>query len=291
MKMNIINSVTSLRKLLENETTKSIGFVPTMGALHEGHLSLVRQSCSESDLTVVSIFVNPTQFNDPDDLKKYPRDLDRDSSLLTDILSQRDILFVPEYDDLYDRELEFNLDLEGLDLVMEGKHRPGHFEGVVRVVKLLFEAVKPHRAYFGQKDFQQLTIIKKMVEKLAMDTDIIACPILREPSGLAMSSRNERLPEKIRSMAGLIHSTLCKHNTIAPKDDIPAIEKNIISEIESSGYFRTEYIEIVDDVSLTRISTSEDIIPGRKYFACIAVYTGEIRLIDNIEISFQFIKG
>jgi pantoate--beta-alanine ligase len=289
--MKVLDSIYSLREHLDKEAGGLLGFVPTMGALHEGHLSLVRESCRKSALTVVSIFVNPTQFNKPEDLKKYPRNIQHDMTLLEDILSDRDILFIPSYDDLYSREKEFSLDLDGLDRVMEGRHRPGHFEGVVRVVKLLFEVVQPDLAFFGQKDFQQLTIIKKMVDKLKMNITIIACPILRESHGLAMSSRNERLDPGIREKAKIIYSTLKRHSNINSLSEILSLEQRIISEINESGNFQTEYFEIVDNVSLAKLTPGSELSHKRKYYGCIAVFADKIRLIDNIEFSFEFIKG
>ncbi len=281
--MKIIKTVSDLQSQLGRKSTGIVGFVPTMGALHEGHLSLIKASCHQSDTSVVSIFVNPTQFNNPEDLKKYPRDLNKDMSLLKDVLGENDILFIPEYDDLYSYEKEFELDLEGLDRVMEGKHRPGHFRGVVRVVKLLFEVVRPLRAYFGQKDFQQLTIIRKMVEKLDFNIEIIACPILRENSGLAMSSRNELLSSDIREKAAIIYKTLSRFNRCRDLSDIAEAEEQIISEINKSGIFKTEYFEIVDNLSLTKVDKNSSIDPRLKYYGCIAVFAGDIRLIDNIE--------
>lgn len=284
--MKILKTVSDLQSHLGREGTGKVNFVPTMGALHEGHLSLIRKSCLQPGTTVVSIFVNPTQFNNPEDLKKYPRDIHKDMSMLKDVLGDNDILFIPEYDDLYSYEKEFVLDLEGLDKLMEGKHRPGHFRGVVRVVKLLFEVVKPCRAYFGQKDFQQLTIIRKMVEKLGFNIEIIACPILREANGLAMSSRNELLPHDVREKAEIIYKTLSRFNRLRDQSDIPAAEKQIISEIDKTGCFKTEYFEIVDNVSLTKAGVNSSIDPRLKYYGCIAVFAGKIRLIDNIEFYF-----
>lgn len=284
--MKILKTVGDLQSHLRSETRGSVGFVPTMGALHEGHLSLVKRSRLQSDTSVVSIFINPTQFNDPEDLKKYPRDIPRDISLLEDVLGDKDILFIPEYKDLYAYEQEFEPDLDGLDSIMEGKHRPGHFRGVVRVVKLLFEIVRPDRAYFGQKDFQQLTIIKKMVNKLGLNIEIVACPILREPNGLAMSSRNERLTPDLREKAKIIYQTLSRYNNVRDHSAIAAIEKQIIAEINESGCFNTEYFEIVDNVSLAKVDENTSIDPGLKYYGCIAVFAGEVRLIDNIEFYF-----
>ena len=289
--MIIIDSVADLRRLLAREGKFGTGFVPTMGALHRGHLSLVKQSSLDNTRTVVSIFVNPTQFNDTSDLEKYPRDLKTDLSMLSNILSDKDIVFTPNYNDLYSSEPEFSLDLMGLDQVMEGSHRPGHFEGVVRVVKLLFEAVTPEKAYFGQKDFQQLTIIKKMVKELNMGIEIIACPILREASGLAMSSRNERLSENIRSLAAIIHSTLKEYCKVMSANELTSISHKIKNSINSVSPFLVEYFEIVDNISLRSVSSVSDIMPGRQYYGCIAVYAEGVRLIDNLEFSFEFIKG
>ncbi|MDX2414913.1 MAG: pantoate--beta-alanine ligase [Bacteroidales bacterium] len=289
--MIIIDSVADLRRLLAREEKFGTGFVPTMGALHRGHLSLVKQSSLDNKRTVVSIFVNPTQFNDTSDLEKYPRDLETDLSMLSNILSDKDIVFTPNYNDLYSFETEFSLDLMGLDQVMEGSHRPGHFEGVVRVVKLLFEAVTPEKAYFGQKDFQQLTIIKKMVKELNMGIEIIACPILREANGLAMSSRNERLSEHTRSLAAIIHSTLKEYCKVKSANELTGISQKIKDGINSVSPFLVEYFEIVDNISLRSVSSVSDIMSGRKYYGCIAVYAEEVRLIDNVEFSFAFIKG
>jgi len=289
--MTIIETVNNLRSILDTDPDRLLGFVPTMGALHDGHLSLVKEALKETDISVVSIFVNPTQFNDIRDLQKYPRNIERDINLLVNLLGDNDILFLPSYDELYSREQDFSLDLEGLDSVMEGEHRPGHFEGVVRVVKLLFEAVRPDKAYFGQKDFQQLSIIRKMVEKLEMEVEIVGCPILREDNGLAMSSRNERLEPSIREKAGIIYSTLNKHKHISELSDLPGVKDKIIKEIERSGDFRVEYLEVVDNLSLKPPDPGSIPRPGIKYFACIALFAGDIRLIDNVEFSFQIIKG
>ena len=284
--MLIARDISDLRSLLSEAKDKP-GFVPTMGALHRGHLSLVEKSVAECERTVVSIFVNPTQFNDSKDLEKYPRDLERDIGLLEKYLGENDIIFHPEADDLYRDESGFELDLEGLDNVMEGLHRPGHFNGVVRVVKLLFEAVQPGRAYFGQKDFQQLTIIKKMVSALGMKIDIVACPILREANGLAMSSRNELLPASVRSDASVIYRTLKEYSNPESPAAIPGIEKKIAGIVNAVPGFRLEYFDVVDNVNLRSVLPGSHIDPDRKYFGCIAVFAGEVRLIDNVEFSFQ----
>ena len=289
--MKLAQNILTLRKLLDKEDQAIIGFVPTMGALHAGHISLVEKSISECDRTVVSIFVNPTQFNDRNDLDRYPRNLDRDLQMLDKVLGNNDIVFTPEYEDLYHDEKSFNLDLEGLDKLMEGKYRQGHFEGVVRVVKLLFEAVKPGKAYFGQKDFQQLTIIKTMVRKLGMEAEIISCPILREPNGLAMSSRNERLSPELRSKASIIYRSLSENCKLDSPSQLSDVEKTITDTINSTPGITIEYFDVVDNVTLKKITPKSVLLPDRQYFGCIAVYAGEIRLIDNIEFSFQLLKG
>jgi len=228
---------------------------------------------------------------DASDLESYPQDLDADLRLLDNILSDKDIVFTPHKNDLYSNEPDFDLNLNGLDQVMEGRHRPGHFEGVVRVVKLLFEVAEPEKAYFGQKDFQQLSIIRRMVAELDMDIDIVACPILREENGLAMSSRNERLQKDIRSKASIIYSSLKDHCIIQSISDLSIVKNEIIKKINSVSPFKVEYFEIVDNISLRSISSANEIDPKRLYYGCIAVFAGEVRLIDNVEFSFEFLKG
>lgn len=289
--MKLAQNLLSLKRLLDDDSQAITGFVPTMGALHAGHISLVEKSISECDRSLVSIFVNPTQFNDRNDLDRYPRNLDKDLQMLDKVLGSNDIVFTPEYDDLYHNEKSFKLDLDGLDKVMEGKHRQGHFEGVVRVVKLLFEAVKPGKAYFGQKDFQQLTIIKTMVRKLEMGVEIISCPILREPNGLAMSSRNERLSPDMRSKASIIYQTLSENCRLDSPLQLTSAEKTIKDIINSTPGITVEYFDVVDNVNLKKITPESILSPDKQYFGCIAVYAGEIRLIDNVEFSFQLLKG
>ncbi|MCD4768787.1 MAG: pantoate--beta-alanine ligase [Bacteroidales bacterium] len=288
--MILAESVSVLRELL-NKRDGDTGLVPTMGALHEGHLSLVKKSKSSSTTTVVSIFINPTQFNDPGDLKKYPRNIEGDLKLLHNILSDNDIVFTPQADDLYSFENPVIPDLGNLDKVMEGKQRPGHFSGVVRIVKLLFEIVKPDKAFFGQKDFQQLTIIKEMVRQLKMRVEIIGCPILREATGLAMSSRNQLLTNDIRTKASIIYKTLKKHSTATDPGKICETSSSIIKTIDSIEGFRTEYFEIVNHKTLESITDKSEVDPSARYFGCIAVFAGDIRLIDNTEFSFSFAKG
>ncbi len=289
--MHIITTRSDLRQHLASEKGMSIGLVPTMGALHAGHISLVKRSVRENDITVVTIFVNPTQFNDQQDLIKYPRDVDGDRSLLSASLSDSDLLFIPEADDIYSDEKPFTLDLGELDRIMEGKFRPGHFGGVVRVVRILLESVMPDRAYFGQKDFQQLVIISEMTRQLGLPVEIIPCPIVRESNGLAMSSRNTRLEKSVRQKAGLVCQTLKKYSVIHDQKSIEKVKQEIIDEIERSGLFRVEYFDIVDNRELRSVTPLTPVDPEREYFGCIALYAGDVRLIDNMAFSFPNSKG
>lgn len=263
---------------------KSIGLVPTMGALHAGHASLVRRSVADNDITVVSVFVNPTQFNNKEDLAKYPRNLERDAELLSSL--GVDYVFAPSPEDMYDPEemsKPFEFDFGGLDKVMEGKMRPGHFNGVVQVVSKLFYLVRPDRAYFGEKDFQQLAIIRFMVYRSALkDTfgclEIIGCPIVREASGLAMSSRNERLSEDEKRAAVNISRVLFESLAWAKDNNatVAAVEKRVVKEVNAISGLEVEYYEIVD---------ADTLLPTQSFVnavGCITVYCGPVRLIDNI---------
>lgn len=257
-----------------------VGFVPTMGALHEGHLSLVHQSKRETDLTVVSIFVNPTQFNDPEDLKRYPRTPEKDIRMLEE--AGCDLLFLPETEEMYPREDLRRFDFGLLDTVMEGAKRKGHFNGVAQIVSKLFDVVRPHKAYFGIKDFQQVAVIREMVRQLALPVEIVACPIIREPDGLALSSRNMLLTPECRREAPLIWQTLQAAVQKAKTGRIPEVKQWVIDTIDASPLLRTDYFEIVSEQSLLPVDrwTGDDAIVG-----CIAVYAGNIRLIDNILFS------
>lgn len=289
--MKIILSRIELREYLSQFKERKRAFVPTMGALHKGHISLVEQAVEIGDLTIVSIFVNPTQFNDPADLDKYPRTPEKDIDMLSEVLREDDVIYLPGVDDVYGGEVVPDVRLMGLDLVMEGKHRPGHFNGVVRVVKLLFDSVEPDIALFGQKDFQQLTIIRAMTLQTNPSISIISCPILREPNGLAMSSRNVRLSQETRENASIIYRTLKKHSVLTPENSIESIANSVINDIEASGEFKVEYFEIVDHKSLRSLKSVSDIDPGLEYYGCIAVNTEGIRLIDNMHFSFPVSKG
>ncbi len=254
-----------------------IGFVPTMGALHEGHLSLVKKAGQECEVVVVSIFVNPTQFNDPQDLERYPRDLETDMDKLK--ATPCELLFVPSVEEVYPGPDTRVFDFGQLDKLMEGKHRPGHFNGVAQVVSRLFDMVKPDKAYFGQKDFQQLAIIREMVRQLNIGTEVVAGSIVREPDGLAMSSRNLLLTEKQRKSAPLIANTLFESCNFVDEKSVGEVQKIVIEKINSNPDLNVEYFEIVDGNTLQPVDnwTESDYIVG-----CIAVHAGEIRLIDNV---------
>ena len=277
--MQVLNTKNELISLLENlrKEGKKIGFVPTMGALHEGHLSLVKESKHNSDITVVSIFVNPTQFNDQEDLKRYPRTLDKDIELLKTV--DCDIAFAPSVEEIYPEPDTRKFDFGYIETVMEGAKRPGHFNGVGQVVSRLLDIVQPDKAFFGMKDFQHIAIIKNMVKQLKYNIEFIPCPIIREENGLAKSSRNTLLDEEHKKNAPHIYATLKKARNLASQMNVSELKKWIADEINNNPYLETEYVEIVDDTTLKVVENwSEE---GTKV-ACIAVYAGKIRLIDNI---------
>jgi len=256
---------------------KSIGLVPTMGALHKGHTSLVEKAAGENGALVVTIFVNPTQFNDPADLEAYPRNLDKDLEILQSM--KVDIVFVPSVKEMYPEEDKRSFDLGNLDKVMEGKHRKDHFNGVAQIVSKLFETVKPDRAYFGQKDFQQLIIVRHLVDLLNLDITIVACPIIREVDGLAMSSRNIMLNTEDRNLAPFIHITLQlareKRGFLAPAE----VKSWVISQFENQPRMKLEYFEIVEDKALQHVNDWGEKV---NKVGCIAVQLGGVRLIDNL---------
>lgn len=273
----LVKSVSELKDLLQSakKLGKKVGFVPTMGALHEGHISLVNRAVLENDLVVVSIFVNPTQFNNPDDLKLYPRTLERDLDLLKSI--ENCIVFFPFLDEIYPENEKFTpIDLGALDKILEGKFRPGHFNGVVHVVHNLFKIVLPHTAYFGQKDFQQLAVIRYMNKQYGFPIEVIGCETLRDKSGLALSSRNMRLSEEEKKDALIIWKTLNyikenKHN-FSPKE----MQQKAI-DFFNQGKLELEYLEIVNADTLNEANDwhAENV-------CCIAAYCGKVRLIDNL---------
>ncbi len=283
--MQIITTKSELQAVIQacKQENKTIGLVPTMGALHEGHASLVRRAVADNDICVVSVFVNPTQFNNKEDLAKYPRNIERDAALLESIGA--DYVFAPTPEEMYSAEemnTTFEFDFAGLDKVMEGKMRPGHFNGVVQVVSRLFYLVQPDKAYFGEKDFQQLAIIHLMVERSSMagtfgNLQIIDCPIVREASGLALSSRNERLSASEKQTALAISKTLFESLEWAKSSSVAEVQQRVIDAINAVEGLEVEYYEIVDQSTLLPTDTFDHAI------GCITVYCGPVRLIDNIK--------
>lgn len=258
---------------------KSIGFVPTMGALHAGHIALVERAKRENQVVVASIFVNPTQFNNAKDLLHYPRTLESDAELLNNATC--DLLFLPDVEEMYPNgfvEEKTDIELDGLDMVMEGAHRPGHFAGVIQVVKKLFDCVGTCRAYFGEKDFQQLAVIRKMVSEWKLPVEIVPCAIVREKDGLAMSSRNARLTAEERKIAPAISQALFKAKELWNDHSVDEIRKIVVELINSNPPLRLEYFEIADVQTLQTLKNGEK----KNAVACIAVQLGEVRLIDNV---------
>ncbi len=279
--MKVISTIGELQGQIKLIQKSPLGFVPTMGALHEGHLSLVRNAASDCPLIVVSIYVNPTQFNDKDDLRNYPRNMLKDLDLLDRVLRKNDIVFTPDDSEIYPEEDKRVFNFGSLDKVMEGLHRPGHFNGVAQVVSRLFEIVKPDFAYFGIKDFQQVAIVKELVRQSGTGPRIVTNPIIREADGLALSSRNQLLDQPRRKKASIIYKTISAASKMLQKNEIPDIKEFVKKKIERSGDFVLDYFEIVDDTELIPLKKKDEIIKGRNYFGCIAVKAGRIRLIDN----------
>ena len=275
--MIVVETIKKLKQELEKYNSKNIGFVPTMGALHSGHISLVERCVKENDVCVVSVFVNPTQFNDKADLERYPRTEEADKKLLE--AAGCHIVFMPGVEEMYPEEDTRVFNFGSIETVMEGKYRPGHFNGVAQIVSKLFDAVEPTRSYFGEKDFQQVAIIRDMVRQLNLPVEIIACPIIREESGLARSSRNELLSAEERKKAALISQVLSKSVNFAKEMSVDEVKNWVIDQFKTDEVFRMDYYDIVDGNSLQSVSSwdESDYIVG-----CIAVYCGKIRLIDNI---------
>lgn len=275
-----IDLVSHLKSISNQE--KSIGFVPTMGALHEGHLSLMKEALLHNTVVVVSIFVNPTQFNNAEDLAKYPRTLEQDVERIKTI-SDTIIVFSPSIKDMYEgNAVSEHFDFDGLENQMEGKFRPGHFDGVGTIVKQLFEIVNPTNSYFGEKDFQQLQIIKKMVAKLKMPVKVIGCPIHREPNGLAMSSRNERLSEDDRKEAAIIYKTIQESKLLFATKSAKEVTKFVAEKFKKNSKFELEYFQIADEKTLFPCIRKSK---HKKYRAFIAVFVNNIRLIDTISLN------
>ncbi|UCG26610.1 MAG: pantoate--beta-alanine ligase [Bacteroidales bacterium] len=259
---------------------KSIGLVPTMGALHQGHLSLIERSILETDITVVSIFVNPTQFNDQKDLLNYPRNPDGDLATLSMKLRQQDIVFTPDEKEIYPEKDTRIFDFGHLDKTMEGKYRKGHFNGVAQIVSKLLELITPDKAYFGEKDFQQLIIIKHLVKILHYPVEIVPCPIIREEDGLALSSRNQLLSPMERKESALISKTLFTSVLRSRERDVEAVRSWVIETLNSSSMLQVEYFDIVNSTDLKPVKNWNE--KGEK-IGCIAVKAGKIRLIDNVK--------
>ncbi len=277
--MKILKSAKKLTKEVENLKSQgnSIGFVPTMGALHQGHLSLIENANHYNDIIIVSIFVNPTQFNDKDDYDRYPRTMDVDIEKLKKV--KCDYVFTPEENEMYPEEDNREFNFGNLDKVMEGEHRPGHFKGVALVVSKLFEIVNPHKAYFGEKDFQQVAVIKHITKQLGFNIEIVPCPIIREKDGLAMSSRNTLLTTDQRMNVSLISKTIFEARERSKKMTVSETKDWVIRTINDNPYLNVEYFEIVDESSLEPIDNWSQ--KGEKV-GCIAVHVGKVRLIDNI---------
>jgi pantoate--beta-alanine ligase len=268
-----------LKQYISHKNT--VGFVPTMGALHQGHLSLMSESLKNNTVTVVSIFVNPTQFNNADDLKKYPRTLDADVQKI-EALNSNIIVYAPTVEDIYEGKTESqHFHYDGLEFQMEGKHRPGHFDGVGTIVKKLLEIVQPNNAYFGEKDFQQLQIVKKLVSKYKIPVNIIGCAIHRESNGLAMSSRNERLAKDEREKASFIYKILKDAKNLFSTKSAKEVTDWVTQQFKKQELFQLEYFEIADEKTLLECKRKSK---TKKYRGFIAVFVNNIRLIDNISL-------
>lgn len=278
--MKIVNSIKELRLQLDEDKQKGkkVGLVPTMGALHAGHISLVKRCVAENDVCVVSIFVNPTQFNNPNDLLTYPRTLDEDCQLLES--SGCTYVFAPSVEEMYPEPDNRVFDFGTVAQVMEGARRPGHFNGVAQIVSKLFYAVKPDVSYFGEKDFQQIAVIRAMVKQLGIPVEIVDCPIQRESDGLALSSRNTRLTPEQRQKAPVIARTLKESVTFVPEKSVQQVIDYVVSTLNNVPDMSVEYFEIVDGNTLESITNWSDTTYP---VGCITVYCGEVRLIDNVK--------
>ena len=281
--MLIFNSHSELEAHLDAlRTSQQVGLVPTMGALHEGHLSLVQQAMSENQVVVISVFVNPTQFNNPEDLQKYPRTLEADVALL-ETLNGPLVVYAPTVEDIYgDHPVATSFDFGGLEHQMEGKFRPGHFDGVGTIVKRLFEIVRPVKAYFGEKDFQQVQIVKKMVEMTGLPVQVVECPIMRYESGLAMSSRNARLSEEAKAKAAFIYRTLLQAKALFSTATIEEVEREIEQLYANEPGFELEYFTIVNQSNLLHDTEKQ---AGVTYRAFVTVYLEGVRLIDTMSLN------
>ncbi len=283
--MQVFHKIVDLQNKLfdDRKQGKTVGLVPTMGALHEGHASLVRKSVTDNDVTVVSVFVNPTQFNDPKDLNSYPRDINADCKLLESV--KADYVFAPSVEEMYPTQDTRIFEFPPVSTVMEGAHRPGHFNGVCQVVSRLFYIVRPDKAYFGEKDWQQIAVVKAMVSSLSLNVEIVECPIVRDTDGLARSSRNALLSPEERETAPLIYRTLKSSIDYAKAHSLKDTHDYVVETINSSPILDVEYFEIVDGNTLLPVAdwNDSDYIVG-----CITVYCGKrpVRLIDHIKYKY-----
>ncbi len=280
--MEIIRTTSRLSSLTKEAKAagKVVGLVPTMGALHAGHLSLIQRARKECEYVVVSVFVNPTQFNNANDLKTYPRTEDADCELLRG--AGVDIAFIPSVEEIYPEPDTRVFDLGEVANVMEGPMRPGHFNGVAQIVSKLFAMVNPDKAYFGEKDFQQIAVIRRMVEICGFNIEIVDCPIKREDDGLALSSRNVRLTAENRAIAPMIYKTLCESVEYSKSHTVDETRKMVIDSLNAVDGFEVEYYEIVDPITMQPIHEWKESVNGAPH-GCITVYCGEVRLIDNIK--------
>lgn len=279
--MNVLHAQSQLKQHLASvkNTKQTIGFVPTMGAIHNGHLSLLKQALLENDVVVISIFVNPTQFNNSEDLEKYPRTLENDIEMIQSV-SDKIIVYAPSVDDIYEgNTIAQKFDYDGLENEMEGANRPGHFDGVGTIVKKLFEIIEPTKAYFGEKDFQQLQIVRKMVQKNNMNIEIVGCPIFRQENGLAMSSRNQRLSEEAREKSTEIYKILKQAKELFATSTVEEVLLFVKKAFNSKPEFTLEYFVIADEANLQTASVKE---AGKKYRAFVVAHIENVRLIDNL---------
>jgi pantoate--beta-alanine ligase len=280
--MIVISTTTKIRQYIfeEKMAGKTIGFVPTMGALHQGHLSLIKQSKVENDLTVCSIFVNPTQFNNPHDLAVYPRTLDSDCLMLD--LVGCDVVFTPSVEDMYPMPTLLKFDFGNLERVMEGAFRAGHFNGVGIVVSKLFHLVAPHQVYFGQKDLQQCLVVRRLINDLSFDLTFNICPTVRESDGLAMSSRNRNLTPSLRTTAPIIYKTLCQAKEYLATQTVEEVKYYVSQQFEGLPDIALEYFEVADIETLSPLTGNVSV---QSFALCIAAFFGKTRLIDNIVVN------
>lgn len=278
-KMKTFQTVSELKAALQGVNPEDVGFVPTMGALHAGHRSLVERARKENRIVVVSVFVNPTQFNDKNDLKHYPRTPEADEAMLNEV--GVDYILMPSVEEIYPEPDTRQFDFGLIDKVMEGATRPGHFNGVAQVVSRLFDIVKPHKAYFGEKDFQQIAVIKDMIRQLSIDVEIVPCPIVRDVDGLALSSRNQLLTPEHRKAAPHIYATLKRGAELSSTMTPAELKGWITREVESNPLLKVIYYQSVDALTLQEVESWED---SDHIQGCIAIQAGDIRLIDNIRI-------